>query len=142
MAITVTKDKNKNKNTTFIGLKMPLGRGDVEGYFESTTLTIDAIKENIRSLLTTRKGERVFHPDFGLGLDRLLFENITEEIKQVIIDDITDTIKKWLPYITVKNIGIITDELNTGMSNRVNISVNFFVNNSPTMLDSVTVSVE
>ena len=46
-----------------VGLKMLLGRqpgGD--GYFTSTKTTIDAVKEDIRLLLLTQQGERLFQP--------------------------------------------------------------------------------
>ena len=133
-----TLDRDVNK---FIGIKLPLELAEGrEGYFESTIITIDAAKENIRNLVKTRKGERMFQPNFGLGLDSLLFENVTEELKMMIQDDIINTFKFWLPYITVRNVNIIvnSDQYN---QNTIKIDVEFFMNYSPGMLESVQVEV-
>ena len=77
--IPFNKSAPKKPNTLdnkFIGIKLPLDRsGGRDGYFTSTTLTIDAVKEDIISLLKTEKGERVMQPRLGLGLKKNLFEN-------------------------------------------------------------------
>ena len=89
MAIVIDKDKIKNiKNPTrikekkqYIGLKLPLQKSDnSEGYFESSDTSLGAVKENIKNLILTRKGERVMNPLLGLNLDEFLFENITDDI--------------------------------------------------------------
>ena len=84
-----------NNNKNFIGIKLPLERSNGnEGYFESTFLTIDAVKENVRNLIKTRKGERVFQPDIGMGLENLLFEQITDELLVLVNDTINESINK------------------------------------------------
>ena len=142
MAIPISVGKEQEKKNKLLGLKMPLERGSYEGYFESTTLTGDAVKEDIRNLLRTRKGERLFQPDLGLGLDKFLFENITEEMKQQIEDDVRTTIKKWLPFVGVQSISIELNQGSSDLTNQINIKVNFFINSTPNMLDSVTVVIE
>ena len=50
--------------TVFIGIDLPFRRGTAtEGWFASTTTTIDAIKNNIKNLLLTHKGERLLQPN-------------------------------------------------------------------------------
>ena len=142
MAIPLSVGKEKEKKNKLLGLKMPLDKGSFEGYFESTTLTADAVKEDIRNLLRTRKGERLFQPDLGLGLDKFLFENITDEMKQQIQDDIKSTIKKWLPFVSVHSISIELNQGSSDLTNQLNIKVSFFINSTPNMLDSVTVVIE
>ena len=53
---------------------------DGDGYFETTKTTIDAIKNNIKLLLQTSQGERVFQPNLGMNLRQLLFEPMTEDL--------------------------------------------------------------
>ena len=142
MAIPLSVGKEKEKKSKLLGLKMPLDKGSFEGYFESTTLTGDAVKEDIRNLLRTRKGERLFQPDLGLGLDKFLFENVTDEMKQQIQDDIKSTIKKWLPFVSVHSISIELNQDSSDLTNQLNIKVSFFINSTPNMLDSVTVVIE
>ena len=44
-----------DKNRKLIGIKLPLeNSNNSEGYFESTDLSLDAVKENIKNLLSTR----------------------------------------------------------------------------------------
>ena len=128
---------DNNKRQT-IGFKMPLETGTTHGNFESTTITIDAVKQNIISLLKTEKGERVLQPTLGLGLKKNLFENFTEELQLVLQEDITNAFRTWLPYVTLRSLNV---EQSVNEPNRVNISVLFVVNNSPTNLYSVDVVV-
>ena len=78
MAIQIDVKKDIDKKSSVdkkLGFVLPLEKSDIDGYFESTHLTLDAVKENIKNLLNTRKGERLLQPDLGLGLDKILFEN-------------------------------------------------------------------
>ena len=63
-----------------IGIDLPIRRGDTnDGFFATTSTTIEAVKNNIRNLLQTNEGERFFQPNLGLNLRRLLFEHITNQ---------------------------------------------------------------
>ena len=55
---------------------MPLGRqpGTVDGFFTTTKTTVDAVKEDIKLLLLTQQGERLFQPLLGMNIRRFLFE--------------------------------------------------------------------
>ena len=72
MATRVTlksTDIKDDLDRNYIGLKLPLEKSDgPEGYFESTLVTLDAAKENVKNLLYTNKGERLMQPNFGSGL--------------------------------------------------------------------------
>ncbi len=147
MAIEISNPNQKksqisltNKNKQLVGLKLPLQLGsDTDGYFESTTLTLEAVRENIRNLILTRRGERIFHPLLGLGLEDLLFQNITEELIQLTKDSIVDTIRQWLPYITVGDIKIEEDVTSISSQSIIHINVKFFMNNTPNMMESVEI---
>ena len=57
-----------------VGLDLPIRRGDTDdGWFASTTTTIEAVKNNIRNLLNTNQGERLMQPNIGLDLRGILF---------------------------------------------------------------------
>ena len=62
-----------------------------DGYFKTTKSTIDAIKNNIKLLLQTEQGERVFQPNLGMGLKRFVFEQITEDTTIEIENNINQT---------------------------------------------------
>jgi phage baseplate assembly protein W len=136
---TIPTKENTTDRNKFIGLKFPLELGQNEGYFESTTITLEAAKENIKNLMKTRKGERVFQPNLGLGLEDVLFEQMNEEIETIVRDRIASSFEQWLPYVGIKRIDI--KKLDDGNSNQFNIYVEFFINNLPTMFDSVNIVV-
>lgn len=129
------KIENKDKK---LGLKMPLESGTPHGNFESTIFTIDAVKEDIISLLKTEKGERVMQPKLGLGLKKNLFENFTPELKLTLEEDIRGTFKLWLPFVTLAKLEINQDDL---IPNKINIAVTFFTNNNPNNLESVSIQI-
>ena len=71
------EDRDSNVS---IGIDLPFHRENgPSGWFASTKTTVEAVKNNIRNLLLTNRGERVFQPNLGLGLRQFLFEQITPD---------------------------------------------------------------
>ena len=124
-----------------VGLQMPLGRqpGSNDGYFASTKTTMDAVKEDVKLLLLTQQGERLFQPLLGMNIRRFLFEQITENTVVEIENDIVDTFSRWLPFVQLNDIKVdITDQ----DRNKIKIDVKFNIANAPTDLQSVGVVLE
>ena len=66
------QDRDTN---VFIGVDLPFRKSEgSEGYFASTSTTIEAIRNNVKLLLLTRKGERIFHPNLGVDLSKFLLK--------------------------------------------------------------------
>ena len=124
-----------------VGLKMPLGRqpGNGDGYFTSTKTTIDAVKEDIRLLLLTQQGERLFQPLLGMNIRRFLFEQITENTVIEIENDIVATFSRWLPFVQLNDINIDITEQD---KNQIKIDIKFNIANAPNDLQSVGVVLE
>jgi phage baseplate assembly protein W len=79
-------------------------------------------------------------PEFGSGLQEVLFEPADDEIATKIEDTIVSTISKWLPYVTIQQINVDTkNELKD--KNEVDVSIKFTVGNS-TNLESITFTVQ
>ena len=97
-----------------VGIEFPLGRvGGGDGYFKSTKTTVESIKNNIRLLLQTHRGERVFQPNLGMDLRSLIFEPLTEDITIQIENNIVDVFSRWLPFVDLRNINVNRkDDLN------------------------------
>jgi phage baseplate assembly protein W len=113
-------------NDYAIGITLPLQFSN--NTFEQSFKTIDQAKSNIKNLLLTKRGERVLQPEFGSGLQELLFEQNIDDFEEKIEDTINNSIQTWLPYVTIEEINIeATDELRD--TNRVNISLKFRVGN-------------
>ena len=96
-----------------VNLKFPL-RSYRKGFFEMNNTTIDAVKEDIKILLLTKKGERVVNPNIGTNIPILLgelFEPIKkEEMEARIGAEIRSALDTWMPYVTMDDIEIFTSD--------------------------------
>jgi len=136
-------DRRKNRfvedkdTRVSVGIEFPFGRvSGGDGYFKSTKTTVDSIKNNIKLLLQTQQGERVFQPGLGVDLRSLIFEPLTEDVTIQIENSIVDTFSVWLPFVNLRNIQIDRrDDLN-----QVNINIDFNIRRAPNSLESVQVT--
>lgn len=72
----------------------------------------DNIRESIRLILMTDPGERLRRPDFGAGLQPLLFEpNITSR-HRLLQDRIQSALARWEPRISVESVQVGADPEN------------------------------
>ena len=129
-------------NDVFIGINLPFKKSEGgEGYFLSTTTTIEAVKNNVKLLLSTDKGERIFQPNLGVGLRRFLFEPITGETTLAIQNEIVDTFNFWLPFVSIKDIKVETTSADGTNPNQIYINVIFNLDKDPNTLESVQVQI-
>ena len=129
----LVKDTEKY-NDYAIGITLPIQIGNTA--FNQSFTTIEQTKSNIKNLLLTKKYERLMQPQFGSGLQELLFEINDEEFAEKIENTIIDTMALWLPYINVDSIDIQqSNELKN--ANTVEISISFRVGETQN-LESVT----
>jgi phage baseplate assembly protein W len=145
MAIKDTSRKpyiQDNDTKVKVGIDLPVRRGnDKEGFFATTSTTIEAVKNNIRNLLQTEEGERLFQPNLGLNLKRNLFEQITSENLVAIQDSILDKFELWLPFVEVRDIKILNTESDSNIGvNEIRINIIFNIKQDPNTLDSVSLS--
>jgi len=86
----------------------------------------EAVKEAIKNLLLTDKGERLFQPTLGGDIRRLLFDNITPASLIVIKEVVRETIENHEPRADL--IGV--DVKSAVDDNSIQITVIFNVINS------------
>jgi hypothetical protein len=113
-------DRNDDK---YVGIRFPLGYSP-EGFFYKTKTVLEQSKANLRNLLLTTPGERIFQPDFGCNLKNLVFEqreNISEDIESTI----RTSVDRYLSYINIINVFTIQE------NNQVNVQVEFSVPLNP-----------
>jgi len=60
-------------------------------------------KQDLFNHFQIRKGEKLMNPNFGSVIWELLFEPFTEEIKEKIVNDITDVVK-YDPRMSVDSV--------------------------------------
>jgi phage baseplate assembly protein W len=114
-----------------IGVSLPFNG---PGVFNSTFTTKDQIKSNLVNLLLTDIGERVMNPGFGCNLQRFLFEGITDDNLDLLVENLANSISIFIPEVTVKNINVVPDT----DGNLINLTIDYILNISQTP-DQVTV---
>ncbi len=143
MAVKDTSRKpyiSDNDTNIKIGIDLPIRRGgDSDGFFATTSTTIEAVKNNIRNLLQTNEGERLFQPNLGINLKQILFEHITEENLLNIQDLILDKLQFWLPFVEVRDIQVLSRDNTTDIgANEIRVKIDFNIKQDPNTLDSIT----
>ena len=146
MAIKDTTRKpyiEDNDENIFIGIDLPFRKSNgVEGYFASTSTTIEAVKNNIRNLVNTHDGERLMQPQLGINLRKYLFEQFSDEVVFSIQNDIVDTFKKWLPFVEIQDLQVNMSNSNDSIGkNTMNITILFNITQDPNTLESVSIEI-
>lgn len=90
---------------------------DINPKFEKNPLTGDlpvlknenAIKQAVKNIVMTQKGERPFRPFFGSTVGSVLFENIDLYNADDIALAIEDALKAYEPRVEMQNVTVIND---------------------------------
>jgi phage baseplate assembly protein W len=123
----LVQDTKKYEDTA-IGITLPIQIGNTA--FNQSFTTFEQAKSNIKNLLLTKKGERVMQPNFGSGLQELLFDFNDELLSAKIEETITTALETWLPYIVIQQINV-NQSNNNKDKNTVGITISFNVRNNP-----------
>jgi len=82
-----------------------------------------AIAQAITGLLLTRKGERPFQPELGCDVQDMLFEPLDFASAGIIKKEITDTIERYEPRISIMDILCTPDFDNNGYNVELQYSI-------------------
>ena len=113
-------DRNEDK---YVGIRFPLGYSP-EGFFFKTKTVLEQSKANLRNLLLTTPGERIFQPLFGSQLKSIVFEQ-GQDIPNRIEEAIRSATENFLSYINIINVYTIQEQ------NQVNVQIEFSVSLNP-----------
>lgn len=94
---------------------------------------LDAIIGSLRNLFATGHYSRLFNPQIGSNMRRLLFEPIDELTSVSIKDDIKYTVTNYEPRVRLEQVEVTPDHEN----NRYDVSLSFFLVNDP---EPITIS--
>jgi len=117
-------DRNEDK---YVGIRFPLDHSP-EGFFYKTKTVLEQSKANLRNLLLTTPGERIFQPSFGSRLKNIVFEQ-GQDIPNRVEETIRTATDNFLPYINIINV------FTTQERNQVNIQVEFSVTLNPDVIE-------
>ena len=104
----------------------------------SKVTDIQAIKRSVRNLVLLNHYEKPFHPEIGSGVRDMLFENMTPITANILARKVEDVIENFEPR--VKLIGVRAQpDLDR---NAYEVTISFYVINTPTELVDLTVMLE
>ncbi len=89
----------------------------------------DSIRESIMIILGTAKGERVMRPDFGCGINELVFAPNNTSTATLITFYIKEALLKWEPRIELLNVNAEPDETE---QNKLIITIDYMVKTTNT----------
>ena len=83
------------------------------------------VQQNMKMVLLTNPGERVMMPGFGVGLNGLLFENMTDpEMTAYYQGQIQEQVKRYLPYVELIEANF---REGVGDTNRLAIEIRYYI---------------
>ena len=126
----IVNNSTEQLNDYAIGLSLPLQM--TANTFNQTYDNLVQLKSNVRNLLLTKKGERLMQPEFGCGLQELLFEQNDTGLETRIEDVINDAVGYWLPYININSIDIQSDPAQRDV-NIINVNVSYTYGQNTTL---------
>lgn len=91
----------------------------------------DAVKESLKNLILTDRGERLMQPNLGGNVRAMLFENMTPASLKFLEETIRSTIEIYEPRATLRDV-IVTGNLD---DNVVKVTVKFFITNQEQPLE-------
>jgi len=104
-----------------------------------TKLTnIEAVKRIVRNLINTNFYERPFHPEIGSNVRAVLFEPVSPIVEDILSRHIRDVIENFEPRVELIN---INSKANVD-ENAYNVTIEFFVQNSPSGVQTVNLFLE
>ena len=98
----------------------------------------DAIGRSFMHLLLTNHYERPFHPEIGSGVRDMLFENMTPITAVVLARKVEDVIENFEPRARLIGVRALPNL----DRNEYEVTIEFFVVNTPTELIDMTIFLE
>lgn len=91
--------------------------------------------QNIKMVLYTEPGERIFDPQFGVGIKRFLFQPDVQQTRAELRTRISQQITKYLPYINILEISFSSKTVNSSNAsldqeiNKLTINITYQISN-------------
>ena len=99
---------------------------------------IEAVKRSVRNLVLTNFYEKPFHPEIGSGVRDMLFENMSPLTAVVLAKKVEDVIENFEPRARLIGVRALPNL----DRNEYELTIEFFVVNTPTELVDMTVFLE
>ncbi len=104
--------------------KLPLSVDSVDGIYGMNKTALESIKQDLKMLILTNRGERIMLPDYGASIRSFLFQQNTDQLKNNISTSISYQISKYMNFISLRSIDITDDPIN---ENSIKIRIEYSV---------------
>ena len=84
--------------------KLPLQPDPNDGFFKLNNTLGEVVTQNLKMLILTTQGERIMHPDFGVGARNFLFDTKAETF-QSLKSTIISQVRQFIPFVKIISIG-------------------------------------
>lgn len=129
----ITKNKTA-KDVSFSDLFTNFNKHPETGFLVRNTDN-NAVKAALRNLIMTNKGERLFQPDIGSNIRKVLFENMSKTAEDMLKTYIEDAILDHEPRVRPVEILVVGDDV----TNSYKVSIVFeIINNTTTQVLNLT----
>lgn len=102
-----------NREILGTGWSFPVRITDAEGHVAAVSYEED-IRQSIRIILSTAKGERVMRPDFGCGIHDLVFGAISTQFITRVQLSVTEALRTYEARIDVLKVEVETARIDEG----------------------------
>jgi len=89
-----------------INIARPLAISNDGDAFESDPDVASVVRQNLKNLLLTKRGERIYRRSYGCDLLNLLFQPKTDILKQAIVEEIIKSTNLWMKFVKINGIGV------------------------------------
>jgi len=85
--------------------QLPLRQDSVDGFYKLNKTLGDVARQNIKTIVLTAPGERIMHPEFGVGARNYLF-NTSVGVFQALNAKIVEQVGRYLPFVEIVNVSL------------------------------------
>ena len=119
-------------NSAAVGISLPFNGPAV---FRSNYQTKDSIKYNLINFFLTNPGERPLNPSFGGGLRDFIFEQISNDNIDFLLEDVSNKVGEYFPNVQIEDLNVLRNEDN----NQITINFTYKVVNT-NIQDEINIS--
>lgn len=122
--------------------KLNLELNSEDGAYALLKTIPELAKQNLKMIILTSPGERIFEPSFGVGIRRFLFEQGITGVEQKAKQRIVDQVTRYLPYIVLNEVQVFTSNTNSNIpSNTLSVTINYTVPSTRTGQQTLDINI-
>ena len=93
-----------------ISPQLPLVYSHTDGPYQLNKTLKDVVRQNLKMLILTAPGERIMVPEFGVGLHRYLFDQITGNTFSKVSQNISEQVARYIPAVNLEEVIFVTSD--------------------------------